>query len=243
MLLRLGPADRARRHLRQRRVAVPMRQPLLAEPSGLERIIAMRQPRIGGAHRRDQRIDHFALDPVVQCRASAMSAKPRQRSEISLSLASVLVISANCCTLSLNVLRQRLGGGLALCAGAILQQIERRLDGERLARDLEAQIGDGRVEQPVPRGIRRHRLFVKQLLDAIFELIGPVAAHVLEPRPVMAERRIGHRGFEQRIVDAVEFEREKQTDASRPRSAAPARRRRTWCAPDRRVSPACMSPA
>ena len=52
--------------LRQRRVAVPVRQPLFAEPFGLERVIAVRQPRIGGAHRRDQRIDHFALDPVRQ---------------------------------------------------------------------------------------------------------------------------------------------------------------------------------
>ena len=51
---------------------------------------------------------------------------------------------------------------------------------------------------------------MKQLLDAVFELIGPVAPHVLEPGPVMAERRIGHRGFEQRVVDAVEFEREEQ---------------------------------
>ena len=51
---------------------------------------------------------------------------------------------------------------------------------------------------------------MKQLLDAIFELIGPVAPHVLEPGPVMAERRIGHRGIENRVVDAVELEREEE---------------------------------
>ncbi len=163
-----------------------------------------------------------------------MSAKPRQRSEISLSLASVLVISANWLHVVLERVRQRLRGGLALLRRAVLQQIERRLDGERLAQHLEAQIGDRGVEQPVPGGIGRHRFFVEQLLDAILELIGPVAAHVLEPRPVMAERRIGHRRFEQRVVDAVELEREEQEDASTPRSAAPARRRRIWCAPDRR---------
>ncbi len=78
---RLGPADGARRHLRQRRVAIPMRQPLFAEPFGFERVIAVRQPRIGGAHRGDQRIDHFALDPVRQmprhrrCRQSRASGR------------------------------------------------------------------------------------------------------------------------------------------------------------------------
>ena len=79
-----------------------------------------------------------------------------------------------------------------------------------LALHLEAQLGDGGVELPVPGRIAGHRFFVKQLLDAILELIGPVAPHVLEPRPVMAERRIGHRGIEHRVVDAVEFEREEQ---------------------------------
>jgi hypothetical protein len=73
---------------------------------------------------------------------------------------------------------------------------------------------------------------VKQLLDAIFELIRLVLAHVLEPRPVMAERRICIARFEHRIVDAVELEREEQ-QMHRGRSAAPARRRRIWCAPDR----------
>ena len=51
---------------------------------------------------------------------------------------------------------------------------------------------------------------MKQLLHAIFELVGLVASHVFKPRPVMAERRVGHRGFEQAIVDAVELEREEQ---------------------------------
>ena len=113
--------------------------------------------------------------------------------------------------------RQRLRGGFAFCPRAVLQQIERRLDGERFSQNLEAQIGDGRIELPVPGRIGGHRLFVKQLLDAIFELIGLVAAHVLEPRPVMAERRIGHGGLQQRIVDAVEFEREEQKMRGRRR--------------------------
>ena len=51
---------------------------------------------------------------------------------------------------------------------------------------------------------------MEQLLDAVLELVGLLLADVLEPRPVMAERRIGHRGFELAVVDAVEFEREEQ---------------------------------
>src|SRR5262249_15213490 len=40
------PRHATRRYLRQRGVTVPMRQALFAEPSGLERVIAMRQSRI-----------------------------------------------------------------------------------------------------------------------------------------------------------------------------------------------------
>ena len=106
--------------------------------------------------------------------------------------------------------RERMRCGFALFAVAVLQEIQRRLDGERLARHLEAQIGDGGVELAIPRRVRRHRLFVKQLLDAILELVRPIPAHVIEPRPVMAERGIGQRRFELRVVDAVELELEEQ---------------------------------
>ena len=106
--------------------------------------------------------------------------------------------------------RERLRRAFAFCAVAVLHEIQRRLDGERLARHLEPQIGDGGVELAVPRRVRRHRFFVKQLLDAIFELVRPIAAHVLEPRPVMAEHGIGQRRFELRVVDAVELELEEQ---------------------------------
>jgi hypothetical protein len=51
---------------------------------------------------------------------------------------------------------------------------------------------------------------VEQLLDAILELVGLVLTDVFDPRPVVAECRIGHRGFEQLVVDAIEFEYEEQ---------------------------------
>ena len=107
-------------------------------------------------------------------------------------------------------LGQRLPCSLALFRRAVLQQIERRLDRQFLGPDLEAQAGDGLVEQPVPGGIAALGFFVKQLLDAIFELIRLVLAQILDPRPVMGELRRLHRALDHGIVDAVEFKREEQ---------------------------------
>ncbi len=61
---RVVPGIGLRRDMRQRRVAVPMFERGLAEPFGLEPVIAMRQARIGGAHGANQRIDHLALHAV-----------------------------------------------------------------------------------------------------------------------------------------------------------------------------------
>ena len=58
---------------------------------------------------------------------------------------------------------------------------------------------------------------MEQLLDAVLELVGLVLADVLEPRPVMAERRIGHRRLEHGVVDPVELEREEQQMQSKRR--------------------------
>ena len=62
-VLRLAPGNGARLHLRQRRVAVPVGELILAEPARLQRIVAVRQPRIRLAHGRHQRIHHLRLDP------------------------------------------------------------------------------------------------------------------------------------------------------------------------------------
>jgi len=43
-----------------------VREFLLFEPASLELIIAVRQPRIGGANRAYQRVDDLTLDAVVQ---------------------------------------------------------------------------------------------------------------------------------------------------------------------------------
>src|SRR5437764_6917138 len=60
-LLGLAPGDLARFDFWQRRIAIPMREPLLAEPSGLERIVAVREPRITSAYGADERIHDLRL--------------------------------------------------------------------------------------------------------------------------------------------------------------------------------------
>ena len=86
-------------------------------------------------------------------------------------------------------LRQRLAAALRLSGVAVLQQVQRRLDRELLAADLEAQRRDGLVEQPVPGGIAALGLLVKELLDPVLELIRLVLAQILDPRPVMSRAR------------------------------------------------------
>ena len=51
---------------------------------------------------------------------------------------------------------------------------------------------------------------MEQLLDAVFELIRLLLAHILDPRPVVAERVIAHRGVQRRVVEAIELEGEEQ---------------------------------
>src|SRR5258708_1047694 len=79
--------------------------------------------------------------------------------------------------------RQRLRRCLALFAGAVLQQVQRRFDRQLLGPDLEAQCGDGLIKQPVPGGVTALGFLVKQLLDAILQLIRLVLAPILPPPP------------------------------------------------------------
>ena len=184
---RVGPADRVGRRKRQRRVAVPIGQPLLAEPACLQRVVAMRQFWIGRAHRGDQRIHHLALDAVVQMPGigDVLEAAP--------AVGDVLVLGERVgdqrkgALIGLEGLCQRLCRGLALLPVAVLQQIERRLDRELLGPDLEAQAGDGLVEQPVEGGIAGLRLLEEELLELVVELVRLLLAQILDPRTVVRE--------------------------------------------------------
>ena len=51
---------------------------------------------------------------------------------------------------------------------------------------------------------------MKQLLDAILQLIRLVLAQIFDPGAIVSEFRRLHRAFDCRIVDAVELEREEQ---------------------------------
>ena len=60
---------------------------------------------------------------------------------------------------------------------------------------------------------------MEQELDAIVELVGLFLAHILDPRTVVAERRIGHGAVDQRVVDAIELQGEEQKMRRRSRDA------------------------
>jgi len=145
------------------------------------RVITVRQLWIGRTHGRDQRVDHFAFDPVVEM------ARVRDIGKATPAVGNILVLGERVgdqrkgALVGLEGLCQCLGGGLALGAIAVLQQVERGLDRQLLARHLEAQRGDGLVEQTVEGRIAGLRFLVEQLLDAILELIGLVLAQILDP--------------------------------------------------------------
>ena len=170
----------------------------------------MRQFRIGGTDRADQCIDHFALDAIVQM------AGIRHILETAPAVGNFLVLGKRigdqrkASLVGLEGLGQRLRRGLSLLSATILQEAQRRLDGELISPDLEAQARDGLVEQPVPGGVTALGLLMKQLLDAILELIRSVLAQVLDPRAIMRQFRGLHGAVDDRIIDAVEFEREEQ---------------------------------
>src|SRR5207247_4797270 len=51
---------------------------------------------------------------------------------------------------------------------------------------------------------------MKELLDAVLELIGFFPPDVFDPRPIMHQRAGLHRGLELGVIEAIEFESEKQ---------------------------------
>ena len=192
----IRPGDAAGGGKRQRRIAVPMRELLPFEPARLEPIIAMRQFWIGRAHRPHQRIDDLALDAVVQMARVRNICKSAPAIGDFLVLGERIGDERKSPLVGLEGLGQRFRRGLALRPIAVLQQVQRRLDRQFRGPDLEAQARNGLIEQPVPGGITTLGFFVEQLLDAILELIRPVLAQILDPRPIMRE----FRGL-QRVLD------------------------------------------
>ena len=63
-LARIVPADHLLGLLGQRRVTVPMRKLLLAEPSRLHGVVAVRDARVSLAHGGDECVDHLLLHAI-----------------------------------------------------------------------------------------------------------------------------------------------------------------------------------
>ena len=127
-----------------------------------------------------------------------------------MSLARTLEISAKVRKFALSVAAIASDAFSRIFSSGVLEQVERRLQRHFGAVDLETQRGDGLVEQAVPGGMAGDRLLVEQLLDPVFELERLFAAQVLDPRPVMGQRRLLHRPRQRRIVEPVQFKLEEQ---------------------------------
>ena len=196
-----------------------------SDATGADRRRARRRP----AHRRRSRSTRLA-----RWRESAMSLKPRQRSEISLSLASVLVISVKMRRFLRKVAASASAALRRTSRVGVLQPVQRRLERQLLAVDVEAQLRHRLVEQPVPGAAPGDRLFVEELLDPVLELVGLVHPADRAPRAGSGrtpDRRRARRRSARRRSGSVRARR--TADARWRRSSFPGCRHRAWRAADR----------
>jgi hypothetical protein len=170
----------------------------------------VRDARVRATHRLHERSNNFRLDAVRQVAGIGNIGKAAPPIRDLLVLGEDVQGQRERPQVRLEHFRQCLRGCLAHLGAWALQQIERRFDGEQFAADLEPQHRNGFVEKPVPRGMRGHRLFVKELLDSIFQLVGLLLADVFQPWPIVPQRGVLHGGFKQTILNAIEFEYEEQ---------------------------------
>ena len=207
-LLGLGPRDHAIVVLGQRRVAVPVRHLVDAEPLGLELVVAVRQSRIGGLHRRGERVDDLVLDHVAEVHRRL---RPRILAPAVLDL---LVLGQRIGdqredrdVVALH-LAERLGGILADLGVLVRQLVEDLRLGQHLVAEGIAQPRDGLVEQARPGGAADDVLLVQRLLHLVGELVRTVDPQVAQPRPVFGERGILLLGRKVGILELVELEPE-----------------------------------
>ena len=194
---------------RQRRVAIPVRHGLDAEPLCLELVVAVGKPRIGRLHGGHEGIDHLILDDIGEV---AEGLRP-------LVLAPAVV--------DLLVLDQRVGdqredrdvlalhlaerlGGVAPHLGFLARELVEDLRlAERLSAEGVAQARDGLVEQARP-GAAHHRLVVDVLLELVRQVVRAEGAKVAQPGRILGERRLVHLLGEVGVLDLVELEAEEQ---------------------------------
>ena len=106
----------------------------------------MRKPRIGRAHRRDQRRHHFRLDPIREVPGIGNIGKAAPTVRDFLILRENIGDERKGPQILLECLGERLRSHPARLLARVLQQIESRLDRKRPAADLETQAGNGLVE-------------------------------------------------------------------------------------------------
>jgi hypothetical protein len=171
----------------------------------------VRQPGAGLAHRLCQRIDDGTFDPVGQVPAvgDVLEAAP--------SVGDFLVLGQRVgdqregAQICLERLGERKAGLLPPGAIGVLQQRQRHFERQRLVINGELEAAHGLIKKPVPGCVPGHRLFVEELLDPVFELEGPVQPEIMDPGCVARGARIlAEALLDQRIIDAVELEREEQ---------------------------------
>ena len=177
----------------------------------LERVVPMRQARVGGPDRADQGVDHVVLDLVGE-----VAAGDRVR-ELAPAILQLLVLGERVGDQGeqADVASQHLGDGArrTLAPGAIvvLQQIEDLGAGQLPPVVRKPERPHGFVEQPGPGAPPGDRLLVQDALDLVVELVRAKAAHVADPGPITGEPLgCGELGLELLILDPVELERDEQ---------------------------------
>ncbi len=186
----LVPVDAAFVDIGQRRVAIPVIQPVGAEPFRLQRIIAMRQVRTGRPHCRGKSVHHLVLDEIGQ-----VSRRIRPR-EFAPAVLDMLVLGkrvgdqrqrADIGAQHLADDLRRVAAGRRVRVG---QQVEDLRLGTVLAAERKPQPRHGLVEQPDPGRPPDHRFLVQDALDLVVEQMRPHGALVAQPWPVPREVRI-----------------------------------------------------
>ena len=206
--LRLGPWHAAVVFHGEGRVAVPCLHRFKAEPFGLERVVAMRQARVGGHDGVAQRLDHFGLNVVGQV-PPGLRGGHLAPAVFDLFFLGERVVDAR---EELDVVLEHggecVGGGFAFAPVLIGEQVQRGLKVQHLAVHVKFQPGHGFIKQAVPCGRANGGLIMQEFLKLIGELIGLHCAQAVKDRFIAREILIGgKKAAEVGIVDAVDLQR------------------------------------
>ena len=185
---RFLPRDHAVVGLGQRRVAIPIGHPLLAEPPGLSLVVAMGEARIGLGHGLDQRIDHVVFDEVGQVARGDRACEAAPVVFRRLVAGQRVGDQREARQALLQAVGEGEGGLLAhglLRVGHLVQDLGAA---QQLVVEGKAQRGHRLVEQPRPGGAAGDLLVVEQALQVFAELIGAEGAQVAQPRAVARQR-------------------------------------------------------